>query len=136
MKPLPREMALGFVSLMFDVLKLLEATLNTEASDISKAKQQNNGYIVDDDDYQQTQYILEIIIQIASDQPCLFDDYGNNNNTNSSQSPLIPFVNAFTQLSTASHLPTKVRSLALEFFLSLAENDPTLARKKPIIAKV
>ena len=131
MTPLKIPEILGFIPLMFEVLKLLETTLNSEGQACQRKKQKDNGYVVDDDDYVQTQYILEIILQIVCDQPTLFGDHSQ-----SSSSPLNPFCAAFTQLAVTSSLPDKVRSLALEFFLSLMENDPSFARRKPIIAKV
>ncbi len=63
----------GFIPLKFDVLKLLENTLNIESKN---------------DDYEQTQYILEIINQIACDKPLIFNDNNSINNLNI-KSPLI-----------------------------------------------
>lgn len=130
MNPLKPRQVVGFIPLMFDILKLLESTLNLEGQQVAAKKQKQNDYVVDDDDYEQTQYLLEIIVQIASSQTTLFADHGKQS------SPLLPFVTAFTQLAATQNLPDKVRSLSLEFMLCLAENDPSFVRKKPLISKV
>jgi len=121
-----------FVPSITAAAHFLSETLNAEASRVAVRQQQSPDYVADDTDFQHSLFILEIVVSICASAPRLFADCAPPYKY---KSPLLEFCTVLIQIAatTTAQYPSKVRIMALEFFLTLAENDSSLARKKRVI---